>query len=83
MFNRKNEKENKSMLEKGKSYTYEEIEKLFVEAQSKTITKINEDMKKSLIEKGKEDSSVGLTFMLHSLMVTRKLYSMLFEGDNE
>lgn len=72
------------MIEKNKKYTYEEIEKIFLEAQFKTL---NELQKETLNELQKEwneagtdkDSTSDVLFSMQNVMVMAHLHGNFFE----
>ena len=87
MFNKyKNTKEEimeETMLEKGKSYTYEELEKIFKKAQAKAIENLDKMAQEAMKEKGKNNSTFNFAFLLQNIMVTAELYRVLFKGEKD
>lgn len=85
MFNKYKNKEEimeEKMLEKGKTYTYDEIEKIFLKAQSKTIEKLDKQAQETMEKEGKIDSSFGFMFSLQNIMATGTLHGILFNDNN-
>lgn len=71
------------MIEKNKTYTYEEIEKNYRIASAKAIEKFNNDFKKIQEKNNKEDSSALLAFFMQNMMFSTEIASILFEKENE
>ena len=71
------------MIEKNKTYTYEEIEKNYRIASAKAIEKFNDDLKKIQEKNNTEDSSVSLALFMQNMLLSAEIESILFEKENE
>lgn len=71
------------MIEKNKTYTYEEIKEIYTSASAKAIKNFNEDYRQVLEKENKEDSIDFIVFCIQNLMLGAEIASKLFEKENE
>lgn len=65
---------------KENNYTIEELENLFSEAELEAIADLEDDMKKTMKERGKEDSGMHLfSFSLQNMMAINTAKKMFFK----
>lgn len=70
------------MIEKKKKYTYEELKKLFNIAEKKVWDELKEQMDKTKKENNQPiDGMSSFVFQLQNMLVTSKLESILFKGE--
>ena len=70
------------MLEKDKTYTYEEIKTIIGNAIAKTMVDLENNKKEALKDK-QEDNSFNIGYMLHNMMVLSALNCILFKENKE
>ena len=71
------------MIEKNKTYTYEEIKEIYISASAEAIKKFNDDFKQVLEKENKEDSIDFIVFSMHNMIFGAEIASILFEKENE
>ena len=71
------------MIEKNKTYNYEEIKEIIEKAEMKVITELESDLRKQAKEVGKEDEFQILMFSMQNMLITASLKRELFrKGEN-
>ena len=72
------------MLEKNKTYTYDELKKIFIEAQREVIAKETSDLKKAEEKNGGEhDPMMAFVIGMQSMSACANLFHILFKDEKE
>lgn len=72
------------MIEKDKTYTGEEVKKLFMEAQKEAVKKEMADLKKAEDKaEGELDPMMTLMFSMQNMSAYASLYHILFKDEKE
>lgn len=72
------------MIEKNRKYTYEELKRIYQEAQKVALDEMTSDMEKTIENENKNvDSFTKLMFSMQNMMATAALYRVLFKGEEE
>lgn len=69
------------MLEKGKKYTYDELEKIIKEVERKVVTELDNDMKDVTKDSEKRESMSSLMFSMQNMLVASMMSQMLLEKE--
>jgi hypothetical protein len=67
------------MIEKNKTYSYDELKEIYKKAEMETIKKLDSEMDKKQKENGKKDGLLNFVFTMQNLLVTNELEKILFE----
>lgn len=71
------------MINKNRTYSYDELEILYDEAMKKAVEDLNNTMREAQDETGKT-SGMGLAvFSMQNIMVGMNIRNILFKGDND
>lgn len=71
------------MIDKNRTYTYEELEKLYDEAMQRALEDLDNTMKDTQEKTGKT-SGMGLAvFSMQNIMVAMNIKNVLFKGEND
>lgn len=67
------------MIEKNKTYSYEELKEIYKKAEIETIKKLDSEMDKAQKENGKDDALSKAIFSMQNTLVVCNLEKILFE----
>ena len=71
------------MIEKNRTYNYEEIKEIFSKAEMKVITELESEIREQAKQVGKEDEFQILMFTMQNMLTTASLKRELFrKGEN-
>ena len=71
------------MIEKNRTYNYEEIKEIIDKAEIKVITELESDLRKQAKQAGKEDEFQILMFTMQNMLATASLKREIFrKGEN-
>lgn len=71
------------MIEKNRTYNYEEIKEIIDKAEMKVIAELESDLRKQAKQAGKEDEFQILMFTMQNMLATASLKREIFrKGEN-
>lgn len=71
------------MIDKNRTYTYEELEKLYDKAMRKALDDLDSTMQQTQKETGKIDGTFLGIFSMQNLMMGANIRHYLFKGEND